>query len=493
MAALPPASAPAAPPEQPAPFFDLVRVEPTGDSVIAGRGAPGATVEMLRDGQVHARAVADGSGLFAFVPPPLPPGSHQITLQAIAPDGSRQRSRDSVTVAISEGRNTPPLVALTSPDKPTVILSNPEPPGSRTAQGQSPGQPGAPAAGTPPRQQASLPTAPQPAARRPDVRIVSVEAEDGGRLYVSGEAAPGATVRLYLNETMIAPGGVGADGKVSFAIGRGVRPGDYRVRIDDVDPVSGSVKSRAEVAFNVPATIEVPLPPQIAAATNPPQIPLPPPAPRPAPEATRPADASSASGNPQVAVAPTDATRPSPVAPGTPAAPAISSPSAPTASVPAASSPPPTSQPAPQASLSPPAASPGSQGPTGSAASGAPPSAGAPSAPSASSQPGGTVTSPAPPSQAPAASPAEPPRRSQSAAVPEMRGLPPGTIVIPDLSTAMVSRGDNLWRISRRIYGQGVRYTVIYGANQPQIRNPNLIYPGQVFVLPPEQEPRVQQ
>jgi nucleoid-associated protein YgaU len=74
-----------------------------------------------------------------------------------------------------------------------------------------------------------------------------------------------------------------------------------------------------------------------------------------------------------------------------------------------------------------------------------------------------------------------------------MRGLPPGTIVIPDLSTAMVSRGDNLWRISRRIYGQGVRYTVIYGANQPQIRNPNLIYPGQVFVLPPEQEPRVQQ
>jgi hypothetical protein len=273
MAALPPASTPAAPPEQPAPSFDLVRVEPTGDSVIAGRGAPGATVEMLRDGQVHARAVADGSGLFAFVPPPLPPGSHQITLQAIAPDGSRQRSRDSVTVAISEGRNTPPLVALTSPDKPTVILSNPEPPGSRTAQGQSPGQPGAPAAGTPPRQQASLPSAPQPAARRPDVRIVSVEAEDGGRLYVSGEAAPGATVRLYLNETMIAPGGVGADGKVSFAIGRGVRPGDYRVRIDDVDPVSGSVKSRAEVAFNVPATIEVPLPPQIAAATNPPQRP----------------------------------------------------------------------------------------------------------------------------------------------------------------------------------------------------------------------------
>ena len=80
---------------------------------------------------------------------------------------------------------------------------------------------------------------------------MTVEAEDGGRLFVSGKAAPGATVRLYLNESFIAPGGAGGDGRVSFAIARGVQPGDYRVRIDDVDPVSGPVKSRAEVAFNV--------------------------------------------------------------------------------------------------------------------------------------------------------------------------------------------------------------------------------------------------
>ena len=61
---------------------------------------------------------------------------------------------------------------------------------------------------------------------------------------------------------------------------------------------------------------------------------------------------------------------------------------------------------------------------------------------------------------------------------------------IPDVNTAIVSRGDNLWRISHRIYGRGVRYTVIYGANQRQIRNPHRIYPGQVFVLPGEQSTR---
>ena len=62
-------------------------------------------------------------------------------------------------------------------------------------------------------------------------------------------------MRLYLNESFIAPGGAGGDGKLSFAIGSGVRPGEYRVRLDDVDPVSGQVKSRAEVGFNVPALV----------------------------------------------------------------------------------------------------------------------------------------------------------------------------------------------------------------------------------------------
>jgi nucleoid-associated protein YgaU len=59
-------------------------------------------------------------------------------------------------------------------------------------------------------------------------------------------------------------------------------------------------------------------------------------------------------------------------------------------------------------------------------------------------------------------------------------------ILVPDVKTALVSRGDSLWRISKRIYGQGVRYTVIYQANQIQIRNPSLIYPGQIFVVPGE-------
>ncbi|WP_395675232.1 LysM peptidoglycan-binding domain-containing protein [Inquilinus sp.] len=51
----------------------------------------------------------------------------------------------------------------------------------------------------------------------------------------------------------------------------------------------------------------------------------------------------------------------------------------------------------------------------------------------------------------------------------------------------VVQPGNSLWRIARRVYGQGPRYTVIYQANQEQIRNPDLIYPGQIFTVPTAQ------
>jgi nucleoid-associated protein YgaU len=48
----------------------------------------------------------------------------------------------------------------------------------------------------------------------------------------------------------------------------------------------------------------------------------------------------------------------------------------------------------------------------------------------------------------------------------------------------VVQPGNNLWLIATRTYGSGPRYTVIYQANRSQIKNPDLIYPGQVFKLP---------
>jgi nucleoid-associated protein YgaU len=54
----------------------------------------------------------------------------------------------------------------------------------------------------------------------------------------------------------------------------------------------------------------------------------------------------------------------------------------------------------------------------------------------------------------------------------------------PQVPNVIIRKGDNLWNISRRLYGTGFRYTTIYQANKDQIRNPDLIYPGQVFLTP---------
>ena len=82
------------------PAFDIARIEPTGEAVIAGRAMPGATVELLRNGEFHDRAVADQSGQFVMVPPRLPSGTYDLTLRAQQPDGKQARSKQSVVVAL---------------------------------------------------------------------------------------------------------------------------------------------------------------------------------------------------------------------------------------------------------------------------------------------------------------------------------------------------------------------------------------------------------
>jgi hypothetical protein len=52
-----------------------------------------------------------------------------------------------------------------------------------------------------------------------------------------------------------------------------------------------------------------------------------------------------------------------------------------------------------------------------------------------------------------------------------------------------VEAGQNLWRIARNVYGTGHAYTIIYEANRSKIKNPDLIYPGQVFSLPAGEKP----
>jgi nucleoid-associated protein YgaU len=183
------------------------------------------------------------------------------------------------------------------------------------------------------------------------VVVETVEIEPGGKFHVSGQARPGASLRLYLNDSFVTSVTAGTDGRFAVTINEGMAPGNYRVRLDETSS-SGSVRARAEVPFNAPDTT-----------------------------ASIPAQAT-ASKRPESAVA---------------------------------------------------------QGPQLAAAG--------------------------------------------AAALPD-NAAPTSAVVVPKITTTTVSRGDSLWRLSQLSYGAGTRYAVIYKANRGQIRNPNLIYPGQVFVLP---------
>ncbi len=55
----------------------------------------------------------------------------------------------------------------------------------------------------------------------------------------------------------------------------------------------------------------------------------------------------------------------------------------------------------------------------------------------------------------------------------------------PEAQMYTVQRGDSLSKISKEYYGDPMKYNVIFEANKPMLKDPNLIYPGQVLRIPP--------
>ena len=54
----------------------------------------------------------------------------------------------------------------------------------------------------------------------------------------------------------------------------------------------------------------------------------------------------------------------------------------------------------------------------------------------------------------------------------------------PALVTVTVQPGYTLWGIAKAQLGHGIAYLEIFDDNKSQIKDPDLIYPGQVFLIP---------
>ena len=81
---------------------------------------------------------------------------------------------------------------------------------------------------------------------------------------------------------------------------------------------------------------------------------------------------------------------------------------------------------------------------------------------------------------------ANPPAKVETpAAVVNVESAPAAVSVeVAKPTSITIQPGDNLWVISRNLYGFGRQYTVLYEANKALIKNPRLIYPGQIITTP---------
>jgi nucleoid-associated protein YgaU len=120
--AAPQAAAPTpAPPTASLPSFDVVRLNPQGNMVIAGRAAPNADVS-VRDGETKiGTAHADSQGEWVIIPDkPLPPGKHDLSIEARGPDGKVVTSQNTVTFDVPEAKPPGPEVAAAGATPPAT-------------------------------------------------------------------------------------------------------------------------------------------------------------------------------------------------------------------------------------------------------------------------------------------------------------------------------------------------------------------------------------
>lgn len=202
-----PAPAPAGP------SFDIVRVDPQGSAVIAGRAAPGADVTILDGGRPigHATAGADGSWVFTTTAP-LPPGARQLTLRERLPDGSEQLSSAPVLLSVPATAGAPALAVATGPNGAPRVLAGPAP------------------------------------ARPGRLGLGAVDYGEHGDVRLAGQAPPGARVRVYADNRPVGTATAGPDGRWTMVPTYPIAPGAHRLRLDQLG-AHGRVIARIEVPF----------------------------------------------------------------------------------------------------------------------------------------------------------------------------------------------------------------------------------------------------
>lgn len=200
------------------PSFDIVRVTPRGDAVVAGRSEPNAEVFLQQNGREIGRSQADAQGQWVILPSqPLAPGGQELSLTARTPGGVEVKGNAPVVVLVPEPAQPGQAVAAL----PQVVLT--------------------PAAEIPRLLQA-------PAASGSKLSLNVVDYDDKGEIRFAGVAPPGATLRVYVDNRPVGDAQTDAKGRWMLQPGSTVPIGNHQLRVDQVTP-AGQVASRIELPF----------------------------------------------------------------------------------------------------------------------------------------------------------------------------------------------------------------------------------------------------
>ncbi len=211
-----------------APTFDVVRVTPEGEAVIAGRARPGSRVIIQEGETVLGEVTADPRGEWVFVPEaPLDSGSRRLGLKMEIEGQAPVLSESVVVLVVPErgkdiggepAKGETQALALKVPRErsgASVILQRPEPTAARVFR----------------------------------LMVDTVDYDDRGLLTISGHAAADGIVHAYLDNAFIGRAESDAEGAWSLRPNRLVEPGLYTLRADQVDE-GGKVLARISMPFS---------------------------------------------------------------------------------------------------------------------------------------------------------------------------------------------------------------------------------------------------
>jgi nucleoid-associated protein YgaU len=236
---------PTAPASEPAKggVFDIVRISPAGEVVVAGQvtgpAAGGARVSIQLDGTAVGKADADGAGNFTALFAIAPGAAGRImTMTAERSDGTSGEIGGQVAIA-----------EVKAPEVASAELSAPETPVAVADTSGTVAEPeaAAPAAVAVTEEGAKVLQSEAPAlVGNVTLETITYPSED--LVQFGGHGTPGDRVQLYLDGAALgAPAAIGKDGAWNLGA-TGIAPKVYKLRVDQID-ATGKVVSRYETPF----------------------------------------------------------------------------------------------------------------------------------------------------------------------------------------------------------------------------------------------------